>query len=473
MKSKYVLFYFFLATLTLQIGQIFAQNLSVGLFHTQYVCKDGRAMSWGFDCEGRCGRLGSKSYPGYVNLSQGIKKVSAGGYHSLYLDSLGRVWSSGSNQYGQTGTSTSGLTPHLIPGLDSIIDISAGNSHSLFLRYDGTVYGCGRNTSWQLGDGTNVNKFSPILIPNLDSIVQLSAGADNSLFVRANGDVYGSGSNGGGKIGLGTFPNLAYVPLKVNTLSNIIYVSAGETHSLFLNGDGHAFFAGDNYFGTAGSASTNGYIYYPEEIVTVHNIIKVECKTDLSLFLCADSTVFVCGRFANAYVTNGAQFNNLSIATLISSLSGVTEIGVGADHLIFEIGDSILFSMGDNHSGMLGDGSTIASTSPVLVTNLCGAPLNLQPDIAEIEENSIKALEIFPNPSSGLINMEFNDEIGVVRSIQMLDMNGKHIYEFVNSEPFSIENTFQLDCSSISDGCYFINVITDKLSLSQKILIKK
>ena len=72
-----------------------------------------------------------------------------------------------------------------------------------------------------------------------------------------------------------------------------------------------------------------------------------------------------------------------------------------------------------------------------------------------------------------MINVDFDDEIGVIRSIQILDINGKQIYEFVNSESFSIENTFQLDCSSISNGCYFVNVITDKLSLSQKILIKK
>lgn len=465
MKTNYIFFYFILFTLSLQINQIFAQNLSVGFFHTQYVCKDGRAMSWGFDCDGRCGRLGAKFYPGYVNLSLGLKKVAAGAYHSLYLDSLGRVWSSGSNQFGQTGTSTSGPTPHLIPGLDSIIDISAGSCHSLFLRYDGSVYGCGRNDSWQLGDGTNVNKLAPILIPSLDSIVQLSAGYDYSLFVRVNGDVYGSGSNGGGKIGLGNYPSLANFPLKVNTLSNIIHVSAGETHSLFLNGDGNAFFAGDNYFGTAGIASTNGYIYYPEEIYTVNNLIQVECKNDLSLFLRADSTVFVCGRFANAFITNGANYNNVSIATQIPSLSGVTEIGVGDDHLIFEIGDSILLSLGDNHGGMLGDGSTIASTSPVLVTNLCGAPLNLHPDIAEIEENSTNVIEIFPNPANEQIEIKI-PENSLFEHYTILNANGQVI-----QTGYVMNSSFSIQVSNFERGLYFLN-FDGVNSQTKKIILK-
>ncbi len=450
MKSKCVIFYFLLSILSLQLNQIFAQNLSVGLYHTQYVCKDGRAMSWGADCDGRCGRPGPTFYPDYVNLSIGMKKVSAGGYHSLYLDSLGRVWSSGNNQYGQTGTGTNGSIPHLIQGLDSIIDISAGRWHSLFLRYDGTVYACGRNDSWQLGDGSNINKSAPVLIPNLDSIVQLSAGYDYSLFVRANGDVYGSGSNGGGKIGLGNQPTLANVPLKVNALSNIIYASAGEDHSLFVDLDGQAFFSGSNYDGKAGIGSSVDYYYYPEHIYTVDNIIQVECENDLSLFLRADSTVFICGRYANAFVTGGINYNNLSIATQIPSLSGVTEIGIGEDHLVVEIGDSVLFSMGDNHDGILGDGSTYASHSPVQVTNLCGAPLIFPPDTAQIEENSNNEIIIYPNPAADFINIEINGN-HTIKSVGLLDVEGKQINLVMMSNRFDIRE--------LSSGIYFVEVL--------------
>lgn len=72
MKVKYSIFY--VSVLLLSINQLFAQNLSVGLYHTQYLCKDGRAMSWGFDCDGRRGHTGPTYYPGYVNISVGLKR---------------------------------------------------------------------------------------------------------------------------------------------------------------------------------------------------------------------------------------------------------------------------------------------------------------------------------------------------------------------------------------------------------------
>jgi subtilisin family serine protease len=99
--------------------------------------------------------------------------------------------------------------------------------------------------------------------------------------------------------------------------------------------------------------------------------------------------------------------------------------------------------------------------------------LHIKDNSLGITDDSNDFMSIFPNPSSGIINVDLDDNIGDIKSIQVIDFNGRPIYEFVNSESYSIENIFQLDCSSIINGCYFINIFTDQLSLSQKILIKK
>lgn len=461
MKVKYSIFY--VSVLLLSINQLFAQNLSVGLYHTQYLCKDGRAMSWGFDCDGRRGQTGPTYYPGYVNISVGLKKVSAGGYHSLYLDSLGRVWSSGKNNAGQTGTGISGSTPQMILGLDSIIDVSAGSQHSLFLKYDGTVYACGKNDSRQLGDGSNVNRFTPVLVPGLTGIVQVSAGSDFSLFVRNDGSVYGAGSNGGGKMGLSPF-NVASPPVKIDSLSNIIYASAGESHSLFVDMNGQAFFTGSNVDGKAGIGSNVNYYFLPEHIYTLDSIIQVECENDVSLFLRADSTVWICGRYTNALVTGGSDFNSLSIATQIPSLSGVSEIGVGESHYVFEIGDSVLYSMGDNHDGMLGDGSTLGSYSPVLVTNLCGAPLVLPPNTTSLDGNSINEIGIYPNPAKDQVEINIPENL-LFEDYVILNLNGQIIH---SGTP---ENTkFTINVSNLERGIYFLQIIGSNM-FSQKIIL--
>ena len=429
------------------------QNLSVGGFHTQYVCKDSSAMSWGYQCDGRLGRGGPTYYPGYVNISVPIVKVAAGYYHSLYLDSNGKVWASGKSGNGQLGLGPSTIniwTPQQISNLDSIIDISAGSQHSLFLRYDGTVYACGRNDSRQLGDGSNVNRFTPVLVPGLSDIVKVSAGSDFSLFVRNDGSVYGAGSNGGGKMGLSF--NVVSPPVKIDSLSNIIYASAGETHSLFVDMYGRAYFSGCNADGKAGIGSSVNYYFLPEHIYTVDSIIQVECKNDVSLFLRADSTVWICGRYTNALVTGGSNFNSLSIATQIPSLSGVTEIGVGESHYVFEIGDSVLYSMGDNHDGMLGDGSTLGSYSPVLVTNLCGAPLVLPPNTTSLDDNSINEIVIYPNPASNEIQIKVsNEKIGETYSL--IDLFGKVVMTK------AIDSTdFYIDTKGLTDGIYYFNI---------------
>lgn len=116
-------------------SELIGQSLSVGEFHTQYICSDSTVMSWGYDCDGRLGRPGQQNLPGNVNIPENVKKVSAGSYHSLYLTASGNVYASGKNLYGQLGIGSNTnnfYVPQLINNLDSIVDISAGTSHSLF-----------------------------------------------------------------------------------------------------------------------------------------------------------------------------------------------------------------------------------------------------------------------------------------------------------------------------------------------------
>lgn len=465
MKSIYPFICLIFCNFLMQNNHSFAQNLSVGYFHTQYLCADGQAMSWGFDCDGRTGRSGPKYYPGFVNMIEGLKKVSSGGYHSLYLDSIGNVWSSGSNSYGQTGTGFSGSVPQQILILDSIIDIAAGIQHSLFLRYDGTVYACGRNISRQLGDGTNIDRYEPVLIPSLDSVIQMSAGDDYSFFVCANGEVYGCGSAAGGKLGIGPnyYSSQTSPPIKIDSLNNIRYASAGERHSLFIDNNGETFFCGENWVGQAGIGSNIDDFYYPVHINTLDSVVQVDAFEERSLFLRANGTVWISGRHANGYV-GGTDYNNLITATQIPLLSGVTEIGMGTSFFVFEIGDSTLYSMGDNHSGKLGNGSTLSTNYPVQVTNLCGAPLVLPPNTASIEETSFNEIGISPNPATYQVDIQVPDNL-LFENYLLLDIHGQII------QSGKAENKkFTIYVSTLDRGMYFLQ-FNDNKTLSQKIIL--
>ena len=445
-----------------QNNHFFCQNLSVGSFHTQYICKDGRAMSWGFDCgEGRIGRWGSRNYPDYVGLNKTLKKVSAGLYHSLYLDSTGTVWSTGSNEFGQTGTGLSGMYPNKVLSIDSIIDIAAGTHSSLFLRYDGTVYGCGLGFEEYGFDLSNGYCPFPLLIPNLDSIVQISAGNYQWFFVKVNGDVYSKGGMGLGEY----FQTQSNLPVKIDSLKNIRYSSAGSVHSLFINFDGETYFCGNNQLGQAGIGSNVQNYYYPIKINTLDSIIQVDAFGDHSLFLKSDGSVWISGRNGNFYV-DSSNYSHLRTASKIPNLFGVTEIGLGDFFFIFEVGDSVLYSLGEGSNGSLGIGTTDYNAfSPIKVTNLCGAPLNIYNGITVLDEFYKEDIKISPNPAFDKIELNLTENLAFGKYF-IYNTQGQ-IVSFGKIE----SNKKIIDVSSLTRGLYYFYLDSD-ITQVHKIILK-
>ena len=100
-----------------------------------------------------------------------------------------------------------------------VVMVSCGNAHSLFLK-TGTeyrVYACGLNTSGQLAlppradDTEDVAMPSEVTSLNSINIVQVSAGHSHSLFLDKEGWVYKAGDSNGRK---------ARVPILVKALEN-------------------------------------------------------------------------------------------------------------------------------------------------------------------------------------------------------------------------------------------------------------
>lgn len=434
-------------------SELIGQSLSVGEFHTQYICNDSTVMSWGYDCDGRLGRTGQQNLPGNVSIPENVKKVSAGSYHSLYLTATGNVYASGKNLYGQLGIGSNTnnfYVPQLINNLDSIVDISAGTSHSLFLRYDGTVYSCGRNDSYQLGDSTNIHKYTPVQILHIDSVIKISAGFDNSLFLRIDGKAYGCGSGGGGKLGIGPFYSSlnTKVPVEIDTLSNVIDLSAGENHSLFITSDNRVYACGENNAGQLGLGTTTSYYHYPEFISSVDSCTQAIAHDEVSVFLRENGTVFVCGRFMNGY-TGGSNFNNINVPAQIPNLSNITEIGVGSTYFfIFEFADTTLLALGDNYSGYLGIGSNVSTMTPVNVQGLCGSQITLDIDNNISELNN--QIYVYPNPFNDVIEIK---SIDIELLFKIYNMMGELV--FIGK----ITQTHQkFDFSNLKNGIYYLHI---------------
>jgi hypothetical protein len=75
----------------------------------------------------------------------------------------------------------------------------------------------------------------------------------------------------------------------------------------------------------------------------------------------------------------------------------------------------------------------------------------------ELTETNIN---IYPNPSTGVININTNETI---ENINILDINGKLVHHQTNNSP--------IDLSQHAKGIYFINITTEKVVINKKIVL--
>jgi alpha-tubulin suppressor-like RCC1 family protein len=237
-------------------------DVSAGGLHTLALRSDGTVLSWGDDYSGEIGDRESAdaSVPSRIVGLSGVTAISAGGAHSAALRSDGSVWTWGLDDYGQLGDGTRTATyvgrstPRAVPGLTGVAKISAGGSHTVALEADGTLWAWGRNVEGELGDGTTVDRLSPVRVAiGLTDVVDISAGDSHTLALRRDGTVWAWGAGYTHALGNGAADDHA-TPVQVVGLSRIVAISASG-HSMALKDDGTVWSWGSNGAGELGDGT--------------------------------------------------------------------------------------------------------------------------------------------------------------------------------------------------------------------------
>jgi alpha-tubulin suppressor-like RCC1 family protein len=239
--------------------------IAAGSAHTLALRRDGRVFGWGANSYGGLGNVtGSGStYPTEMVNENGtgplgaIISIAAGDYHSLMLGANGRVFATGYNVSGQLGdnTTTNRSRPVRVVGpggsgaLTDVVSIAAGGQFSLGLKFDGTVFAWGQNSYGQLGDNTTTDRHAPVPVVGpggagtLANVATVAAGRNHALAVKFDGTVWAWGLNDNGQLGDNTgvnrpAPVQAKGPEGNGFLESIFSVSAGNSHSVAINGEG-------------------------------------------------------------------------------------------------------------------------------------------------------------------------------------------------------------------------------------------
>ena len=146
------------------------------------------------------------------------------------------------------------------------------------------------------------------------------------------------------------------------------------------------------------------------------------------------------------YVDNSGGQSNL-FSTVNSGQTWVNELSIISNNSYSISKLSTKF----NNGCLIGNNGLIYKKDNLLSTN----------NIKKNENN----IEIFPNPTSDEINIEYNPINVKIKSINLIDENGKLIK--------SIKSDFEkLRLQNISQGTYFLNFITEKGVITKKIIRK-
>ena len=317
-----------------------------------------------------CVQANSLDAPCRIVGPSSIEAVAAGGGFVVALRSDGQVIQFGAVP-GGGGSVVNADAAQPIAGLTGVRQVAAGWQHALALMSDGTVMSWG--ASGLLGDGTAIGGPTPRPVVTgapgssaLGGVVAIAAAGNRSLALTAGGNVWTWGEDGPG-LGLGGGANVPYEVLsatRLTTLSGITGIAAGAYSSLFGEGNGTTWYAGNRLKVSQPLAHTTPASIYTELNNAATAAAGVSTMTasstaPWSIVVHADGTL--------AGLGTPSEVN----AIAAPAGTGIVEIaaGNGAHALMVDSAGNV-WAWGQNSFGQIGDGTRTDRMAPVQVPGI-------------------------------------------------------------------------------------------------------
>lgn len=276
---------------------------------------------------------------------------------TLVITESGTVWAFGRNDYAQHGSGdyNDHLEPVEVVGLRNVIAAALGSYHALALDSDGQVWVWGENYRGQTGLGRSSHGSAlPVRLSMVSEITAVAAGENFSLAVADDGTVWAWGDNSNGQLGLGESVGIAFEPVQISGLEDVVAVFTGSTSAFALHSDDTLSVWGSNDQGQLGLGDTvNRFIPEPHPIWT--SVRAVAAGEEFTLVLQSDGTL----RGAGSGVYLGGGLSGIQpIPVDIPGLFDVVNVAAGESHALAVLSDGSVFAWGDNSHNQVGESAT-------------------------------------------------------------------------------------------------------------------
>ncbi|UXR65760.1 hypothetical protein EZJ49_05795 [Bdellovibrio bacteriovorus] len=324
-------------------------------------------------------------------------RISAGASHTCLIKNDHTVWCWGDNSYGQLGDGTTLSTTSPVQVIDPGVlykSISVSDNFSCGITTTNSARCWGHNNTGQLGDGTTNESHVPTQVLGLEA---------NVLSISAAGEKWGNYGYacavlmdmtlqcwGSHPANIGDGTQYSLTPVSFSGLSNVIQVSSSRGHTCALLKSKSAVCWGGNQTGQLGDGtgiSSNS----PVAVSGLTNIKRIVAGSSawmndgISCALLESGQVQCWGSNHSGTLGNGDNAVTHSLVPIeVVGLSDIKDINIGYGNdsngngtacAITSNGD--LYCWGSNSTGMVGDGTTSPTYTPLKVANLSGVQISI------------------------------------------------------------------------------------------------
>ena len=281
------------------------------------------------------------------------------------------VWgsnASGSLGLGEAATTSRSSPVTLTGGGTAWSQVVISNANGVGIKQNGTLWTWGNNLYGQLGDGTQVNKSSPVTtVVGGTTWSQASVGFNMMAGIKSDGTLWTWGANAPSGLGDGTTINKSSPITTAGGGTTWSRISAGAYSPAGIKTDGTLWTWGDNTNGQLGDGTTlgrsspittaGGGTTWRQVVGTQANMAGIK----------SDGTLWTWGANTAGHLGDGTTIAKSSPITTAGGGTTWSQVAVGGFPSAFGAvkTDGTLWTWGYNNLGYLGDGTTLNRSSPI------------------------------------------------------------------------------------------------------------